>query len=290
MLSLRTTPASVRLLAILVATFAANGAAEESPRQETNPQEVVFWHFWGGRDRPVVDEIVERFNASQPRYCVRAVAMPGNNLDLKLFLSIAGGDPPDVVNQDDPIVADWAARGALTPLDKLAPPAEIAELQAWLYPAARALATYEDRLWALPNGLDIRALYYNQTWLEELGLAAPQTLNDLDRLAEIVSPADGKPLERVGYLPDPRRLWAWAAVFGGRFYDPEATAIVNVITADSPANLAALRWMASYSRRYGAERVASFRTGDQALTGSTFPLLGERRYAAIMDGQWRVRD
>ncbi len=42
---------------------------------------VVFWHFWGGRDRSVVEDVVARFNASQDRYFVRAVAMPGNNLD-----------------------------------------------------------------------------------------------------------------------------------------------------------------------------------------------------------------
>ena len=94
----------------------------------------------------------------------------------------------------------------------------------------------------------------------------------------------------MGYLPDPRRLWAWGIVFGGQFYDPEAKDSASSITADSPEVLAALEWMASYSRRYGVTNVASFRSGEQALTGSVFPLLADRRYAVIMDGQWRVRD
>ncbi|MEM6329572.1 MAG: ABC transporter substrate-binding protein [Planctomycetota bacterium] len=261
-----------------------------SPAHAAGREEVVFWHFWGGRDRPVVEEIVRRFNRSQPRYRVRAVAMPGNNLDLKFFLSVAGGDPPDVMNQDDAIVADWAHRGALTPLDELAGEAETAELRGWLFPAARRLATYRGRLYALPNGLDIRALYYNRTWLDELGIAPPRTLAELDRLAEAVAPPGVERLDRVGFLPNPKRLWAWGVVFGGRFYDPQAKTAAGAITADSPANLAALEWMASYSRRYGADRVAAFRTGDQAVTGTAFPLLAGRRYAAIMDGQWRVRD
>ncbi len=253
-------------------------------------EEVVFWHFWGGRDRPVVEAIVDRFNASQTLYRVRAVAMPGNNLDLKFFLSVAGGDPPDLLNQDDAIVADWAHRGALTPLDELAPAEEIGQLEAWLFPAARRLGSYRNRLYALPNGLDIRALFYNATWLDELGVSPPQTLRELDALAERVAPAGTSKLRRVGYLPDPRRLWAWAVVFGGQFYDPLAATPDKIVTADCPQNLAALQWMASYSQRYGADRVTSFRTGDQALTGSSFPLLAGRRYAAIMDGQWRVRD
>ena len=131
--------------------FGACGCATEEPVADAR-QEVVFWHFWGGRDRPVVEEIVARFNASQDEYVVRAVAMPGNNLDLKFFLAVAGGDPPDLLNQDDAIVADWAHRGALTPLDELAPGEEVAELEGWLFPAARRLASYDDRLYACRTG------------------------------------------------------------------------------------------------------------------------------------------
>ena len=48
-------------------------------RGSADAEEVVFWHFWGGEDRRVVDEVVDRFNASQSRYHVRAIAMPGNS-------------------------------------------------------------------------------------------------------------------------------------------------------------------------------------------------------------------
>ena len=250
-------------------------------------EEVVFWHFWGGRDRAVVEEIVGRFNRSQDAYHVRAIAMPGNNLDLKLFLSVAGGDPPDVVNQDDPIVADWAHRGALVPLDELASAEEIANLDEWLFPSARRLGSYQGRMYALCNGLDIRALYYNETLLAEHGLKPPRTIDELDTIAKSLSPPDQTDRrERFGYLPDPRRLWAWGIVFGGEFYDEDA----GEITADSEPVIRALEWMASYSDRYGPHMVQSFRTGDQALSGASFPLLNSRRYAVIMDGQWRVRD
>lgn len=261
-------------------------------QSNAEPAEIVFWHFWGGRDRPVVEGIVERFNASQNSYRVRPIAMPGSNLDLKFFLSVAGGDPPDLLNQDDPIVADWASRGVLTPLDELATQQEITSLNDWLYPAARKLGSYDQRLFALVNGLDIRALYYNRTWLEEAGLPPPQSLAELDHIARELTPSSklNSTLSHVGYLPDPRRLWAWAVVFGGRFYDPEGQTIDEQVTLDSPENLAALKWMASYSQRLGADRVTSFRTGDQSLTGASFPLLADRRYAMMMDGQWRVRD
>lgn len=245
---------------------------------------MLFWHFWGGRDRAVVEGIVQRFNDAQSAYRVRAIAMPGNNLDLKFFLSVAGGDPPDLLNQDDPIVADWAHRGALAPIDEAAPAGEHALLAEGLLPSARRLGEYGGRPYAVANGLDIRALYYNASWLDELGIAPPETVAQLDRLAETIAPTPTARLERVGFLPDPRRIWSWGAAFGADF------ARAGVPTPDGPEMLAALRWMAGYAARYGPDRVAAFSAGDQALAGAQFPLLAGRRYASILDGQWRLRD
>lgn len=281
--------AKALVAAVLLAAVGLLAMREDHDPRDQVPagrSEVVFWHFWGGKDRPVVEAIVDRFNAAQSDYFVRAIAMPGNNLDLKFFLSVAGADPPDVINQDDPIVADWAHRGALVPLDELATSGEVAELREWLFPAARALAEYDGRLYALCNGLDVRALYYNADILDEFKLTPPRTIAELDHAALVIAPPDSPPPRaRYGYLPDPRRIWSWGIVFGGEFYDGAA----DEVTVDSPEIVSALDWMASYSRRYGADQVARFRKGDQALPGAAFPLL-EGRYAMIMDGQWRVAE
>lgn len=269
-----------------ILTFAILATGALSVANATEPTEIVFWHFWGGRDRPIVERIVAGFNESQDRYWVRAIAMPGSNLDLKFFLSVAGGDPPDLLNHDDPVVGDWAYRGVLTPLNELATPDEIERLRTWLFPAARELGTAQSQLYALCNGLDIRALYCNQTLLAEHGMRLPETIEDLDRIAETIAPAsESVGRHRMGYLPDPRRLWAWGIVFGGRFVDS-----TGAITADDPKIVAALTWMAGFSERYGPSEVAAFRSGEQALTGAAFPLLANRRYAVVMDGQWRLRD
>lgn len=274
------------VLAVGAAALVALADWNSTPPAPRGRREVVFWHFWGGRHRAVVEDIVRRFNESQSEHFVRAVAVPGHNLDVKFFLSVAGDDPPDVLNQDDPVVADWAYRGAIVPLDELAGAEEIERLSNWLFPAARQIGTYEGRLYALCNGLDIRALYYDQRLLDEHGLKPPRTLAELDRLALVVAPPDEPgPRRGFGYLPDPRRLWAWGIVFGGEFYDPAT----DRVSADSDRIVAALDWMASYSRRYGANQVAAFRKGDQALTGAAFPLL-QGRYAVVMDGQWRIAE
>jgi len=248
--------------------------------------EVVFWHFWGGEDRSTVEDVVDRFNASQDDHFVRAIAMPGNNLDMKLFMAITGGDPPDVINQDDPIMADWAERGALLPLNEVASDAEIDKLRAWLVPAANRLGTYRGKMYALCNGLDIRALYYNKTLLDQHGLQPPNSIAELDMIAAQTTIIDGTGrVERFGYLPDARRLWAWGIVFGGEFYDDTT----RDVTITSRPIVEALTWMVSYRQRYGFANVSAYRQGDQSLPGKTFPLIAGR-YAVVMDGQWRVRD
>ncbi len=247
--------------------------------------EVTFWHFWGGADRSVVESIVDRFNDSQEEYWVKPIAMPGNNLDLKLFLAVTGGDPPDLVNQDDPILADWAERGAIMPLSSIATDDELQRLEGWLYPAAVQLGSYRGQWYGLCNGIDIRALYYNRTLLDEFGLSPPRTLADLDHIASVISPPhQPTTVAPLGFLPNPKNLWSWGVVFGGSFYDHTN----EQLTLSNPQVVEALEWMAGYGERYG-DAAISYRAHDQSLPGKSFPLLAGR-YAMVVDGQWRVRD
>ncbi len=279
----------IPMLMLLGGCASSNGERNQSRSCE----EVVFWHFWGGKDSAVVDSIVDQFNNSQEKYRVRAIAMPGNNLQAKLFLAVAGGDPPDLVNQDDPVLADWARRGVISPMSDFVDVDEAKKIRAKLFPAAERLSVVDDQLFGLCNGLDIRALFFNASALDDAGLPLPRSIEQLDTIAEHFAAPGSQTLPcPVGYLPDSRRLWAWGPVFGGSFYDSaEQQATIN-----HPGNLEALNWMGAYQRRYGADNLASFRQADQSLPGKTFPLLpiGDDdevgRYVAMMDGQWRVRD
>ena len=281
------------VLTCLIALMAVGWLSRETDLPLENRQEVLFWHFWGGRDRAVVNDVVKRFNQSQDRFFVRAVAMPGNNLQAKLFLSVTGGDPPDLVNQDDPVLADWATRGVIQPIASVATTTQIHQLDQWMFESARRLSKVNQDYYGICNGLDIRALYYNKTLLDQHGLEPPKTIEELDRIATALTPDSAAAAAgHYGYLPDSRRLWAWGYVFGGRFYNPQT----GQVELDSNPIEQATRWMASYSQRYGPDNLAAFRQGDQSLPGKSFPLLPAQsdsmvgRYGMIMDGQWRTRD
>ena len=62
------------------------------------------------------------------------------------------------------------------------------------------------------------------------GVVSTRIEVDLDVTADLrgwggspVLDAEGR-VTRFGYLPDPRRLWAWGIVFGGSFFDLEEPA------------------------------------------------------------------
>lgn len=256
-------------------------------------QEVVFWHFWGGEDGLVVEDIVNRFNDSQNDYYVRPVAMPGNNINLKILASVAGGSPPDLVNIDDPVVGDWGSKEIIVPLEDFVPKKELEELNRFLVPPAKKLGIFQNRLYAVCNGLDLRALYVNKTALAKNHFSVPQTAEQLQQICfRFVSKEDGAKTESFPFLPDSRRLWSWGFVFGGSFFDFPSSRC----TANQKEIVQAMNWMVEFPRRYGAPVVSKFRSGDQSLPGKKFPLLpvdikkDVGRYWMIQDGQWRVRD
>ncbi|MEQ1903571.1 MAG: extracellular solute-binding protein [Pirellulaceae bacterium] len=279
----------VILCLAIVALHRWNEPSSATLQNAGDREEIVFWHFWGGRDLDVVRDVVARFNRSQDRFVVREVAMPGNNFQAKLFLSIAGGSPPDLVNQDDPILADWTAAGLIEPLDAVASTQEVAEAANALLPAANRLSAIDGRMMALCNGLDIRAMYCNVTALKDAGQPIPGTLAEFERVVESLTPVGNvRNRDFFAFLPNHRHAWLWTAAFGGNLADANRF--------NDPRMIEALAWLQSFSKRYGASNVTAFQQSDQSLPGKAFPLLplsktdSIGRYVFLVDGQWRVRD
>ena len=287
---MRNVVAIIAILGLAIVAVQQWENRSRSPGQNAESrEEIVFWHFWGGRDLDVVRDVVNRFNRSQDRFVVREVAMPGNNFNAKLFLSIAGGSPPDLVNQDDPILADWTAANLIEPLDAVASTQEVAEVTNALLPAANRLSTIDGRMMALCNGLDIRAMYCNVTALKDVGQPIPRTFAEFEKVVESLTPVGNvRNRDFFAFLPNHRQAWLWTAAFGGNLAAPERFT--------DPRMLEALTWLQSFSKRYGASNVTAFQQSDQSLPGKAFPLLplskkdSIGRYVFTVDGQWRVRD
>ena len=262
--------------------------AVPGPPARRHPERIPvrFWHMWTAEWKDIVDRIVLRFNESQDRYEVVALSVPpSSNVDAKFLLAVAGGDPPDVMAQWKPIIPTWAESHMLRPLDDLMSPAERQRFFDEAYPVAKKIGVYENRLYGLPIGINVWALYYRPEHMREAKLDPDKFPESLEELVLLGAKLDKKnahgDIVRLGFLPG----WfgMYAPVFGGGFYDWSA----RELTLDSPANLRCLTYLVECRKRLGLDVVTRFESAQNAGASVEWPFISGV-FSITLDGQWRV--
>ncbi len=214
---------------------------------------------------PKFERVLEAFRRAHPGARLRAV-FTQNNLatNQKFFTAVAAGTPPDVTFVDGPQVASWAEQGALVPLtDRLGAAGVRAEM--YFTPTWKQ-NLYQDEVWALTYCADPNfGFAYNREAFRQRGLdpsRPPRNIEELTTMADRLTESDNGVLRRFGMIPwaqygPANSIFTWGWVFGGEFYDD----VRRKITADDPAIVRALEWIASFARRYDPARVQSMQQG-----------------------------
>ena len=243
---------------------------------------IVYWEKWTGYEGQAIQRVVDRFNEIQEELHVHLITM--SQIDQKALVSIAGGDPPDLVGLWSNGVPAFAAKGALTPLDALMERAGMNQdefLEAFL-----RVNTWEGQLYGLPTTPATVALHWNKAIFREVGLdpeQPPRTLQELDEMAEQLTLVDAQGrLQRLGFMPaEPGWFpWAWGYWFGGTLFDGEN------LTIDSPENLAAFKWVHGYTERYGAEEMRRFQSGIAGQFATPQNAFFSGKVAMVLQGVW----
>ncbi len=262
---------------------------------------VRYWEKWTGVEGQAMQRIVDRFNETQGAaqniwVDYQAVA----NVDQRLLIATAGGDPPDIAGLFDHIVPQFADREALLPLDELCNEYEIdvgVFKPVWL-----EIGRYSGSLYALPSTPYTIALFYNRRLFREAGLdpdRPPQTIAELDEYARHLTrrdPSSGK-IVQLGFTVSPAMLgwwhWIWPVFFDAQLWDGDRFRI------DTPEGLAAMRWIrnqrvalgsvglaaAEIDPRRANDDVLSFEATSGAIEGAQNPFLSER-LAMVFQGPW----
>src|SRR5205085_8706840 len=79
---------------------------------------IRYWEKWTGFEEEAMRAVVDRFNRTQSRVFVDMLSV--SQVDQKMLLATAGGDPPDVAGLWDynvPVYADYNAIQALGSAD-----------------------------------------------------------------------------------------------------------------------------------------------------------------------------
>lgn len=227
-----------------------------------------YWEKWTGHEARAMQKIVDRYNDSQSRIRVRYLTTAG--IDQKALISIAAGDPPDLVGLWNYNVPQYAETGAILPLDELDVKGEVRPERyaqgfrpVLMHPDPH---TKKNRQWAVVNTGGVLALYYNKQIFREAGLDPehpPLSLEEMEaanrKLMKRAGPGTSSALERAGFLHIEPGWWSWiwGYSFGGKLYDAENDRSL----AASAENIAGFDWVQRTSEEHGVDATKTFKAG-----------------------------
>lgn len=250
---------------------------------------VVNW--WDPNAAPGLLKSAQAFNCDHPDIAVNISIDPnvGDDNDGKLLAAVSAHKPPDLTLSYDDVLAAWAAKGELEPLEK-----QIAgyHLQKSDYtPYAWNSTLWGGHQYGLPVDWDPDTmLWYNKKVFKEVGLdpnKGPTTWAELQSDAAKIDSIKGGKIKRLGFVP-----WAgWqftyiqlGHLFGTTFKDGSSQSVL----VDTPQFRKVLEYEQSISRKYGGgSKVNSFTTVTGAQGSAADPLISGR-LGMIMIGDWEI--
>ena len=277
----------MRALALPILAAVVLGAVVTSERITAPPPPgdrvvVTYWEKWSGFEADAMRVVVDNFNKSQDRIQVDFLSISG--VTEKTLLATAGGIPPDIAGLTASSVAQYVDDHALEPLDPYIAEARLSRDQ---YVAAYwDMGTYGGHQYALPSTPASTALHYNRKMFRDAGLdpdRPPKTFEEMDEMASKLTKRDAKGrVVASGFIPSEPGWWnwGWGYVFGGSLWDGG-----DHITANSPENVRAFEWVQSYSKKYGAGDLQSFRSGFGNFASPQNGFLAGK-VAMILQGVW----
>ncbi len=263
-------------------------ATEDASTAASAPAEAVtltLRYCWGGEGEvKAMEQVIQAWNQQHPEIQVKGIS--GNIQTEEVAAAVAGGAPPDMVIMcDNSAVAGFAHDSVIMPLDDLL--TKIGADTSDIIPSSLKWTQYQGKQYGLPFGQDTWALYYNTDAFTEVGLdpnKPPTTPDELwaDAAKLTKWSADGKTLERAGFIPDDpdKNLESTSNLFNCQFYD-EAS---KKITVNSPECVAWFQW---YKKWYDTYNKNNAMTGLVATrTGGDAGLLDTGKQAMGIYGEW----
>jgi len=270
------------VLALIMLVAFVLSACGSKPAE--TPKELQVWIEWG--DNPAqLQALFDKYTAQSG---VKVVVTAPVETD-KFLPALTGAEPPDIIiRSGGDLVKSYAKEGLITELSGAIKTSGI-DLND-IYPAPLQQCESGGKIWCLPWGTDIYALYWNKDLFQAAGLdpnTPPKTMEELAQFADKLTKvgADGK-IQQIGFIPD--QAWGhqelYAQMFGGFWYNDDGTQL----TANSQPMIDALTWEQQFYSKYGYDNVTGFSTdfGNQYMSPD-YPFY-TGTLAMMVDGEWQT--
>ncbi|MCB2154248.1 ABC transporter substrate-binding protein [bacterium] len=245
---------------------------------------IRYWEKWTGFEKDAMEAIVDKYNASQDKVYVEFIST--SQIDRKLLLATAGGNPPDIAGFWSHAMVSYAEKGVLYPLDSLMERDGLSRDD--YVPSIINTCVYRDFVWGLPATPATVALHYNKDSFREAGLdpeKPPTTIEEFDRYARLMTKVgeDGN-YTHMGFVPNDPGWWDqfWGVWFGAKLLSDDGKELL----CNSPENVRAFEWYRSYVTNYDSEKVRFFSSAHRGQFASSSNSFMSGRVAMKQQGVW----
>ncbi|HEU4740249.1 MAG TPA: ABC transporter substrate-binding protein [Meiothermus sp.] len=191
----------------MAALLVAMGAA--SAQNYTGPKvEITYLHGFTGPDRPVMEELVKKFNDAHPNIVVKATAQPWGTTWSQLENLVGSGRAPDVVVVNEDQITRFIARGALTPITPEMYKSAGIDTNRFFKPLFET-ANYKGQNYGVPISAVAYVMFYNKDLMQKMGVSKVPT-----NRVELLSAARACTTDTQGRRPgqpgfDAKNLQTW---------------------------------------------------------------------------------
>ncbi|WP_042419870.1 extracellular solute-binding protein [Streptacidiphilus anmyonensis] len=270
--------AAVLATAIAVSASACGSSGgTASGSSASGPVTITWWDTSDAtNEAPTYKDLVAQFEQANPSIKVNYVSVPFADAQTKFTTAAtAGKGAPDVLRSDVGWVAGFAQAGLLAPLDGTPAAAQKSSFE----PQLIQQATYQGKLYGMPEVTDTLALMYNKSLFTKAGItAAPKTWDELKADSALVKQKDGVD----GFAFNPASYYAMPFLYG------EGTDMVDVANKKLEFNsAAAIKGMNTLKDLVSAPGVSKLDTTPNGYA-NIMDAFESGKVASIIQGPWET--
>ncbi|WP_265520404.1 ABC transporter substrate-binding protein [Oerskovia flava] len=201
---------------------AAGPADTDTTAAEEGEDVTIRFSWWGSDTRhEVTQEVLDLFMAENPDITVVGDFTDWGGYWDKLSTTVAAGDAPDVITQEERYLADYASRGVLADLSTL--DIDTAEVD----PGVVASGEVDGGLYGIATGINAYAVVADPQIFADAGVEMPDdttwTWDDYVEIASEISASGEDVFGAQDYGFNEPGFAIWARQQGQNLYTPEGT-------------------------------------------------------------------
>lgn len=285
------------LTAALSAAMLAGCAAEKTPASQsdgnskTNGQasgsketiEFVYWASAGGEEEGFRSLIAD-FEAKHPDIKVNAQQVPSpsqGDYYTKIQTRIAGNSSPDVFRVQYQKIGEFAGQDALLDVTDT-----FAKDKGNFNQSLLTAVTFGDKIYGLPHQTDTLAVFYNKTYLDKLGIKAPDKIEEAwtwEQLLDVAKKLQDQKLATYGIAVN------WSASSAYRtlpyFFQNGASLVTEDLkrgNIDTPEAIETFKFLQTMFKNYMSQGNSMKGTDDYNLLFTT------GKAGLLINGNWMI--